>query len=153
MLPRSAPCGRRAAPALELGRALDQAAQLLARKLCAGYEVPRAVHKRILRAARVTELTVLSWNLFHGRDAPPDPALQRAAWRLSGTPLDNGDLPPGEPARSTEQFAELIAGAAVVGLPAPGGAARVGTDAGRRCERRGVPNAHVAQPARACSRG
>jgi endonuclease/exonuclease/phosphatase family metal-dependent hydrolase len=37
-----------------------------------------------------TQLTVLSWNIFHGRDAPPDPALLRTAWNLSATPLDNG---------------------------------------------------------------
>jgi endonuclease/exonuclease/phosphatase family metal-dependent hydrolase len=36
------------------------------------------------------ELRVLCWNLFHGRDAPPDPALKRTAWRLSGRPIDNG---------------------------------------------------------------
>jgi endonuclease/exonuclease/phosphatase family metal-dependent hydrolase len=39
---------------------------------------------------RITKLTVLSWNVFHGRDAPPDPELHRAAWHLSATPIDNG---------------------------------------------------------------
>jgi endonuclease/exonuclease/phosphatase family metal-dependent hydrolase len=39
---------------------------------------------------QITQLTVLSWNLFHGRDAPPDPALKREAWWLSAGPLDNG---------------------------------------------------------------
>jgi endonuclease/exonuclease/phosphatase family metal-dependent hydrolase len=58
----------------------------------------------------LTELAVLSWNIFHGRDAPPDPALQRAAWRLSGTPLDNGVFL--QVNQSLEkQFAEVIAAA------------------------------------------
>jgi endonuclease/exonuclease/phosphatase family metal-dependent hydrolase len=38
----------------------------------------------------VSQLTFLSWNLFHGRDAPPDPGLERKAWWMSATPLDNG---------------------------------------------------------------
>jgi endonuclease/exonuclease/phosphatase family metal-dependent hydrolase len=38
----------------------------------------------------VSQLTFLSWNVFHGRDAPPDPALDRKAWWMSATPLDNG---------------------------------------------------------------
>jgi endonuclease/exonuclease/phosphatase family metal-dependent hydrolase len=38
----------------------------------------------------VTELTALSWNVFHGRDAPPNPAIQRKAMRLSARPLDDG---------------------------------------------------------------
>ena len=36
------------------------------------------------------ELSALTWNVFHGRDAPPDPALDRKAWWMSATPLDNG---------------------------------------------------------------
>jgi endonuclease/exonuclease/phosphatase family metal-dependent hydrolase len=55
---------------LQLERALDQRAQLLARKLLAGQEV--AGQEGIV-------LTVLSWNLYHGRDFPPDPALR--TWR------------------------------------------------------------------------
>jgi endonuclease/exonuclease/phosphatase family metal-dependent hydrolase len=42
------------------------------------------------RAIESNQLTFLSWNVFHGRDAPPDPVLDRKAWRLSATPLDNG---------------------------------------------------------------
>jgi endonuclease/exonuclease/phosphatase family metal-dependent hydrolase len=38
----------------------------------------------------VLELTALSWNLFHGRDAPPDPRSKRNAWRLSRQPIDDG---------------------------------------------------------------
>lgn len=58
----------------------------------------------------MSEFTVLSWNIFHGRDAPPDPALHRAAWRLSGTPIDNGvHLQVNQSLK--EQFAGLIAAA------------------------------------------
>ena len=53
---------------LQLERALEQEAQLLGRKLVAGEEVKR--HPRIV---------VLTWNLFHGRDDPPNPALH--TWR------------------------------------------------------------------------
>jgi endonuclease/exonuclease/phosphatase family metal-dependent hydrolase len=38
----------------------------------------------------VVELRVLSWNLFHGRDAPAGQRSERNAWRLSGKPLDTG---------------------------------------------------------------
>jgi endonuclease/exonuclease/phosphatase family metal-dependent hydrolase len=59
----------------------------------------------------VTELAILSWNLFHGRDAPPDPAIRRTAWQLSGRPLDNGVHL--QQNRSLErEFVDLIAGAA-----------------------------------------
>jgi endonuclease/exonuclease/phosphatase family metal-dependent hydrolase len=75
----------------------------------AGYEVARA-HNRILRGRNVSEFTVLSWNIFHGRDAPPDPALHRAAWRLSGTPIDNGfHLQVNQ--SLDKQFADVIAAA------------------------------------------
>jgi endonuclease/exonuclease/phosphatase family metal-dependent hydrolase len=58
----------------------------------------------------VSEFTVLSWNVFHGRDAPPDPALHQAAWRLSATPIDNGvHLQVNQ--SLAEQFADLIAAA------------------------------------------
>jgi endonuclease/exonuclease/phosphatase family metal-dependent hydrolase len=33
---------------------------------------------------------VLSWNLFHGRDAAPDESSRRSAWRFSGKPIDTG---------------------------------------------------------------
>src|SRR5687767_11187881 len=32
----------------------------------------------------------MSWNLFHGRDFPPDVQRRRNAWRLSGVPIDTG---------------------------------------------------------------
>jgi endonuclease/exonuclease/phosphatase family metal-dependent hydrolase len=56
------------------------------------------------------ELTVLSWNLFHGRDFPPDPALRTWSSRLlrferrNETHVQvNRDL--------TEEFATVLAGA------------------------------------------
>lgn len=56
------------------------------------------------------ELTALSWNLFHGRDFPPDPALRTWRSRLLRTEERNAthvqvnrDL--------TEEFASVLAGA------------------------------------------
>ena len=51
---------------LELDRAVDEPLELVGRKLLAGQEMPR-------------QIRVLSWNLYHGRDFPPDPAL--STWR------------------------------------------------------------------------
>ena len=54
------------------------------------------------------ELRVLSWNLFHGRDAPPDPSLFTVRSRLFRKPEDNGVfLQLNRPLR--EQFATVIA--------------------------------------------
>lgn len=33
------------------------------------------------------ELRAITWNLFHGRDWPPEPELQVARWRFSGRPI------------------------------------------------------------------
>jgi endonuclease/exonuclease/phosphatase family metal-dependent hydrolase len=38
----------------------------------------------------VFEFTVLSWNLFHGRDHAPDQHSRKNAWRLSAKPIDTG---------------------------------------------------------------
>jgi endonuclease/exonuclease/phosphatase family metal-dependent hydrolase len=70
--------------------------------------VARLVHA--ISLVNLTQLTVLSWNVFHGRDAPPDRAIHRAAWRMSGTPLDDGVYL--QVNRSLEdEFVETIAGA------------------------------------------
>jgi endonuclease/exonuclease/phosphatase family metal-dependent hydrolase len=74
---------------LELAGTLDQGPQFVGRKLLAGYEMARLVHMK-QPASPDTQLTFLSWNVFHGRDAPPDPAIERKAWWMSATPLDNG---------------------------------------------------------------
>lgn len=58
---------------LQLERALDQGGELVARKLGPGEEVAR--HQPIVVRA-------ISWNLFHGRDHPPDPALLTLRSRL-----------------------------------------------------------------------
>jgi endonuclease/exonuclease/phosphatase family metal-dependent hydrolase len=55
---------------LQLERALEEGLELLARKLLSGQEMAR--HRGIV-------VGVLTWNLFHGRDFPPDPAL--LSWR------------------------------------------------------------------------
>lgn len=60
--------------------------------------------------AQLTEIPVFSWNVFHGRDAPPDPMLRRAAWRLSAKPIDEGDYVQVNHSLE-EQFAGVIAAA------------------------------------------
>src|SRR5262249_30018192 len=66
---------------LELGGTIEQRDELLAIELLAGYEVRR------LQAAdtRAVQLTAMTWNLFHGRDWPPEKPLQVRAhkgnWR------------------------------------------------------------------------
>ena len=74
--PASASAPRRSrAAGFQRGGAVEQLAQLEGAQLFAGEEVS------LLQAADTTavEFTAVSWNLFHGRDFPPDPAL--FTWR------------------------------------------------------------------------
>jgi endonuclease/exonuclease/phosphatase family metal-dependent hydrolase len=68
------------AAGLQLSGAVEQLAKLESAQLFACEEVP-------LQAADTTavEFTAVSWNLFHGRDFPPDPALFTWRSRLLGT--------------------------------------------------------------------
>ena len=72
--PRSCPRARasRSRSAFSSSARSTQGAQLVARKLLAGQKVP------------VSHMRVLSWNLYHGRDFPPDPALLTLRSRLLG---------------------------------------------------------------------
>jgi len=63
--------------ALHLGRTVEQDGELLARKLLAGEEMAR--HR-----GSVVRVRILTWNLFHGRDHPPEAGLDDVASRLSG---------------------------------------------------------------------
>jgi endonuclease/exonuclease/phosphatase family metal-dependent hydrolase len=84
---------------LQLERAVEEGAQLVARKLVAGEEVTR--HQRIVVRA-------VTWNLFHGRDHPPDPALLTWRSRLTGLTERNAThAQVNRPLR--EEFASLIA--------------------------------------------
>ncbi len=57
------------------------------------------------------ELTVISWNLFHGRDFPPDPALR--TWRSRMLRLDEANETHVQVNRDlTAEFATLLASAA-----------------------------------------
>lgn len=57
------------------------------------------------------EITVLSWNLFHGRDFPPDPDLR--TWRSRFLRLDESNDTHVQVNRDlTAEFAALLAGAA-----------------------------------------
>jgi endonuclease/exonuclease/phosphatase family metal-dependent hydrolase len=56
------------------------------------------------------ELTALSWNLFHGRDYPPDPALR--TWRSRLLRFDERNQTHVQVNRDlTEEFATLLSGA------------------------------------------
>jgi endonuclease/exonuclease/phosphatase family metal-dependent hydrolase len=57
------------------------------------------------------ELTVLVWNLFHGRDFPPDPALR--TWRSRLLRFEERNATHVQVNRDlTEEFAQLLSGAA-----------------------------------------
>ena len=57
------------------------------------------------------EITVLAWNLFHGRDFPPDPALR--TWRSRLLRLDEHNETHVQVNRDlTKEFATLLAGTA-----------------------------------------
>lgn len=57
------------------------------------------------------ELTALAWNLFHGRDHPPDPALR--SWRSRLLRLDERNATHVQVNRDlSAEFARLLAGAA-----------------------------------------
>ena len=66
--------------ALQLLGALEQREQLLAVELLAGEEVAgRKLGGRWSHRAadtRAVQLTAMTWNVFHGRDWPPEPELQ-----------------------------------------------------------------------------
>ena len=56
------------------------------------------------------EITVLCWNLFHGRDFPPDPELR--TWRSRFLRLDESNDTHVQVNRDlTAEFAKLLAGA------------------------------------------
>ena len=93
-------------------------------------------------------LRALTWNLFHGRDRPPDPGPVHAGARgCCGTPSDNAthlqvnrDL--------YAEFAGVLARGRVGRRPAAGVPAAVGRAARRGDRRRAAPGAHLAQLAR-----
>jgi endonuclease/exonuclease/phosphatase family metal-dependent hydrolase len=84
---------------LQLDRAIDQVEQLVARKLLAGEEVTR--HQRSLVRA-------LTWNLFHGRDWPPDRGL--LTWRSRILRTTEGSAPYAQVNRELlDEFAGVLA--------------------------------------------
>ena len=76
-------------PRLQLERAVEQRAQLVARELLAGEEVAGHGKRRMVRRRPPryfgVEIGAITWNLFHGRDFPPDPALHTWRSRLRRT--------------------------------------------------------------------
>ncbi len=71
----------RAPSRLQLGRAIEKPLELRAAKLLTGEEVPSHGKRGMIRRMPTR---VVSWNLFHGRDFPPDPALFTWRSRLLG---------------------------------------------------------------------
>jgi endonuclease/exonuclease/phosphatase family metal-dependent hydrolase len=94
------------ATGFELRGEVEQLGELEGPELVAGEEISL----RQAADTREMQLTAISWNLFHGRDFPPDPALRTWRSRLLGTSERNAthiqvnrDLLP--------QFARMLAGA------------------------------------------
>ena len=90
-------------------------------------------------------MRVLSWNLYHGRDFPPDPALLTRRSRLLRADRAQRHPRPGQPAPAAGVRA-LARGGATGRRAPPGGAAAVvrGARPADGLERRA--RAHVAQP-------
>ena len=98
-----------AAAGFQLGRAVEQLAELEGAELFAGEELSRFYHK--LRILRAVEFTAIAWNLFHGRDFPPDPELR--SWRSRLLRFDERNETHVQVNRDlTAEFATLLAGAA-----------------------------------------
>ena len=93
------------------------------------------------------EFDAITWNLFNGRDFPPDPALFTWRSRLLGTEERNDthlqvnrDL--------LDEFAAVLSAAALGRRAAPGVPTPLGRPARRRLRRRDAPHAHRPQLAR-----
>lgn len=94
------------APRFQLRRSVEQLAQLEGPELFTGEEV--ALQAVGYYAAM--EFTVLVWNLFHGRDFPPDPKLR--TWRSRLLRFDEHNETHVQVNRDlTAEFATLLAGA------------------------------------------
>ena len=104
-----------AAAGFQLRRPVEQLAELERAQLFSGEEIHQgcaplcfAINKR--RILRAVELTALSWNLFHGRDLPPDPKLR--TWRSRLLRFDQRNETHVQVNRDlTEEFATMLAGA------------------------------------------
>ena len=92
------------AAGFQLEGAVVQLAQLEGPDLVPGYEVS------LRQAADTTgamQLTAIAWNLFHGRDFPPDPALR--TWRSRLLRFDERNATHVQVNRDlTEEFATLL---------------------------------------------
>ena len=81
------------------------------------------------------EFTALSWNLFHGRDFPPDPALR--TWRSRLLRIDERNETHVQVNRDlTAEFATLLAASRLGRRPAAGVPAPLRRAAGPRLRRR-----------------
>ena len=118
--------------------AVQQGAQLLGRKLLPGQEM--ASHPGIVRT--------VTWNLFHGRDHPPDPAL--FTWRsrlLRRTERNATHVQVNRPLRA--EFVSVLDARGLGRRAAAGGAAALAAGAARGLPRGRRAGADLAQLARA----
>ena len=94
------------------------------------------------------EIRAITWNLFHGRDFPPDPALHTWRSRLLGERPSETPPTSRSTGSSCDEFAAVLGARAVGRRPAAGVPAALGRGAGRRLRRRGPALAHLPQLAR-----
>src|SRR6185369_16973958 len=110
-------------PSFQLRRPVEQLAELKRPKLFASEEValqagdltncikfPTQQEGNLMQFGPM-EFTVLVWNLFHGRDFPPDPGLR--TWRSRLLRFDERNETHVQVNRDlTAEFAQLLSGAA-----------------------------------------
>ena len=97
------------------------------------------------------EFTAISWNLFHGRDYPPDPALR--TWRSRLLRFDERNATHVQVNRDlTAEFATLLAGAAWDVALLQECPPRFAEPLAAACGGRGAPGADLAQLARPAAR-
>ena len=155
---RRAPrCGRPASPApapspppgFQLERQLEQLAELERAQLFACEEV-------LLQAGntkRVPKLTAIAWNLFHGRDFPPDPRL--LTWRSRLLRITERNATHAQVNRDlVEEFGSVLSRGELGRRPAAGEPAALCRAAGAGLRRRTPPRPHLPQrPRRPARRG
>ena len=138
----------RVAAGFQLGGAVEQ---------LPSSKAPSSSPVRKSRLAKAADTTApwsspsLSWNLFHGRDFPPDPELR--SWRSRLLRLDERNETHVQVNRDlSAEFATLLAAAAWDVALLQECPPRFAAPLAARLRRRGAPRAHLAQRARRAAR-
>ena len=133
----------RARPAFSSSAAVEQLAELERAQLFAGEEVALARSSRGYYVR--VEFTAIAWNLFHGRDFPPDPALLHLALAAAADRRAQRHPRPGQPRPAATSSPTVLAGAewdvALLQECPP----RFAAPLAARLRRRGAPGADLAQ--------